>query len=126
MHPGPPRRKRCARRVDHRYRRNHSGLPCAVVYGLLRALLGEPGFLATVALQASRVPARLSSTRIPQDLTPASGRQDHTTSPSATVSTKAELGKCCATSAESFSETCLAPLVLRAVQSLTENRPAIP
>src|SRR5690242_16716227 len=26
-------------RVDHRYRRNHAGLPCAVVYGLLRALV---------------------------------------------------------------------------------------
>jgi hypothetical protein len=29
----------------------HSGFPCAVVYGLLRALPGVPGFLATVAPQ---------------------------------------------------------------------------
>jgi hypothetical protein len=43
LHPRPTRRKNLARaRVDHRYRRNHFGLPCAVVYDLLRALLGEP------------------------------------------------------------------------------------
>ena len=34
---------------NHRYRRNHTGLPCAVVYDLLRALLGEPDFVVTVA-----------------------------------------------------------------------------
>src|SRR4030088_2407346 len=28
--------------------RKHSGLPCAVVYSLYRALPGEPGFFATV------------------------------------------------------------------------------
>src|SRR5215475_2279023 len=48
------------------------GLPCAMVYGFLRALLGEPGFVATVAHRSS-----------PVSLTPASGCQDHTTSPSA-------------------------------------------
>ena len=37
------RAKEIARaRVNRRYRRRHSGLPCAVVYGLLRDLLGEP------------------------------------------------------------------------------------
>jgi hypothetical protein len=41
--------------------------------GVLRALPGEPGFLAPVA----REPRQLT------DLTPASGCQDHTTSPSA-------------------------------------------
>src|ERR1700704_6108348 len=45
-----------------------------MVYGLFRALPGEPGLFATVA---SRV--------FSQDLTPASGRQDHTTSPSASA-----------------------------------------
>jgi hypothetical protein len=50
------------------------GIPRAMVYGLYRALPGEPGFLATVA-------GGIAST----DLTPASGRQDHTTSPSASV-----------------------------------------
>jgi len=43
-----------------------------MVYGLYRALPGEPGFLATVA-------GGIAST----DLTPASGCQDHTSSPSA-------------------------------------------
>jgi hypothetical protein len=48
------------------------GIPRAMVYGLYRALPGEPGFLATVI-------CGIAST----DLTPASGCQDHTTSPSA-------------------------------------------
>ena len=34
--------------MNHRYSGAHSGLPCAAVYGLLRALPGEPAF-ATVA-----------------------------------------------------------------------------
>ena len=34
MHPGPPRKKLREERVDHRYRRDQPGLPCAVVYGL--------------------------------------------------------------------------------------------
>src|ERR1700680_327555 len=50
------------------------GIPRAMVYGLYRALPGEPGFLATVA-------SGIAST----DLTPASGRQDHTSSPSASA-----------------------------------------
>ena len=41
LHPGPPRQKNCAKARDHRYRRKHSGLPCAMVYGLLRTLPGE-------------------------------------------------------------------------------------
>ena len=39
---GPRARKIARRARDHRYRRIHSGLPCAVVYGLLRTLPGEP------------------------------------------------------------------------------------
>ena len=31
---GPSRKKVAQRREDHRYRRNHTGLPCAMVYGL--------------------------------------------------------------------------------------------
>ncbi len=50
--------------------------------GLLRALPGEPGFLATI-ISAMRK-------SIVANLTPASGRQDHTASPSAPVSTKAK------------------------------------
>jgi hypothetical protein len=48
------------------------GIPRAMVYGLYRALPGEPGFLATVTRGNSSA-----------SLTPASGCQDHTTSPSA-------------------------------------------
>jgi hypothetical protein len=48
------------------------GIPRAMGYSLLRALPGEPGLFATVI-------SGISST----DLIPASGRQDHTTSPSA-------------------------------------------
>jgi hypothetical protein len=55
-----------------------SGLPCALGYGLLRDLLGEPGFFATVASAiAEAIVARLIS---------ASGYRDHTTSPSAAMS----------------------------------------
>jgi hypothetical protein len=54
-------------------RRNHPAFPHANGFnGFLRALLGEPGFLATIA-------RRSSST----GLISASGYQDHTTSPSA-------------------------------------------
>jgi hypothetical protein len=45
-----------------------------MVYGLSRALLGEPGFLATVTLR-----------HISQSLIPASGDQDHTSLPSASA-----------------------------------------
>jgi len=48
-----------------------SGIPCAMVLRLIRDLPGEPGFLAPVARD------HLAS------LTPASGCQDHTISPSA-------------------------------------------
>ena len=48
-----------------------SGLPCAMVYGLFRALLGDRAFL----------PPSLANCFT--NLTPASGRQDHTALPSA-------------------------------------------
>ena len=49
-----------------------TGIPCAMVLRFIRDLPGVPGLLAPVA-----------SRNRPQDLTPASGRQDHTISPSA-------------------------------------------
>src|SRR3979490_1899672 len=51
--------------------RRQSGIPCAMVYGLFRALPGDRAFLPPS-------PALLSA-----NLTPASGCQDHTTLPSA-------------------------------------------
>ena len=52
-----------------------TGIPCAIVLRLIRDLPGVPGLLAPVA----------SQNRL-QDLTSASGRQDHTISPSANTS----------------------------------------
>src|SRR6266702_3119239 len=52
--------------------RRQSGLPCAMVYDLLRALPGEPSSFATVTSQ-------IISTKLSASV----GRQDHTTSPSA-------------------------------------------
>ena len=60
--------------VGPQVNRSNAGFPCAVVYDLLRALPGDRAFLPPS-------PARCAS--IAADLTPASGRQDHTTSPSA-------------------------------------------
>ncbi len=54
---------------------DQSGFPCAMVYGLLRALPGDRALL-------SPSPPR---SLLLKDLTPASGRQDHTTSPSASA-----------------------------------------
>jgi hypothetical protein len=70
LHPRPPRKRNLRERDDHRYRRRHSGLPCAVVLRLIRTLPGEPAF-ATVA----------SPIIGPRSLAPAWARQDHTTSP---------------------------------------------
>jgi hypothetical protein len=53
--------------------RRQSGIPRAMVYGLSRALPGDRAFLP---------PSPLRSLLL-KNLTPASGRQDHTTSPSA-------------------------------------------
>jgi hypothetical protein len=55
--------------------RRQSGFPCAVVYGLFRALPGDRAFLP---------PSPLRSLLL-KNLTPASGCQDHTASPSATT-----------------------------------------
>jgi hypothetical protein len=55
--------------------RRQSGFPCAVVYGLFRALPGDRAFLP---------PSPLRSLLL-KNLTPASGCQDHTASPSATA-----------------------------------------
>jgi hypothetical protein len=62
-----------ARKHSHYRSAETSGLPCASGFnGFLRALPGEPGFFATIALR-----------RLPQSLISASGYQDHATSPSA-------------------------------------------
>src|SRR5215468_6355847 len=57
----------------HRYA-GQSGIPCATVYGLSRALPGVPGSLATIAGGNSSA-----------NLISASGDQDHAPSPSASA-----------------------------------------
>jgi hypothetical protein len=75
LHPGLPRKRYLRERVNHRYRRRHSGLPCAVVYGLYE--------LSPVNLRLPPLSARCES--IVANLAPAWARQDHTTSPSASM-----------------------------------------
>jgi len=58
----------------YRFGGSSPAFPAQWFYGLLRALPGEPGFLATLTGEIAFT-----------DLTPASGRQDHTTSPSASA-----------------------------------------
>src|ERR1700732_10621 len=55
--------------------RRQSGFPCAVGYGFLRALPGDRAFLPPSSLRNLFL----------KNLTPASGCQDHTTSPSASA-----------------------------------------
>jgi hypothetical protein len=62
--------------------RKHSGLPCAMALRLIPRSPRRSGFLVTVACGSMRVRAR-SGRHATADLTPASRRQDHTTSPSA-------------------------------------------
>jgi hypothetical protein len=61
-------------RVSHHRFAEHSGIPCAMVYGLLRDLPGDRALLPPSPRNAKHC----------RELTPASRRQDHTTSPSAT------------------------------------------
>jgi hypothetical protein len=48
LHPGAPRKKLREERENHRYRRKHSGLPCAMVYGLY-VISSVSQLIATVA-----------------------------------------------------------------------------
>jgi|SRR6266850_2108126 hypothetical protein len=59
---------------EHTGQRRHPTFPAQWLYGLYRALPGRAGLVVTVA-------GGIAST----DLTPASGRQDHTTSPYASA-----------------------------------------
>ena len=74
-HPQSCVRMKKAHKQSHHRHAERSDIPCATVYGLLRALPGDRALL----------PPSLRRT-IPPNLTPASGRQDHTTSPSASAS----------------------------------------
>ena len=69
---GPPATKKAGGRY-HRQGRSNPAFPARWCYGLLRALPGVPGFVATVAS---------SETGFASGLIPASGDQDHAPSPS--------------------------------------------
>ena len=61
LHPGPPRKRNLRERDDHRYRRRHSGLPCAVVLRLIGALPGEPAFATVIFAKLLSYPRELSA-----------------------------------------------------------------
>ncbi len=64
LHPWPPREK-SARGVDHRYRRKHSGLPCASGFTAYFVLsLVSRAFLPPSPCGHPRITARLGSARI--------------------------------------------------------------
>jgi hypothetical protein len=79
-------------RVDHRFNRITPAFPARMVYGLLRTLPGEPSSLATVALRMTDASRTRLGGNISTKLDASFGRQDHTTSPSATVSAKGLAG----------------------------------
>ena len=72
---GPPATKKQAAVTTGRA--GSTGIPCAMVYGLYRALPGDHRLVATVVRRT-----------VPATLAPASERQDHTTLPSAGKSTR--------------------------------------
>jgi hypothetical protein len=65
-----------------RSHRKHPAFPAQWFYGLFRALPGDRAFLSP-SLRESGVSDPKGRHRLPRNLTPASRRQDHTTSPSA-------------------------------------------
>ncbi len=69
-----------------------SGFPCTMVLTAYFVLSPVTGSFATVASQISGASNPVERMHIPQDLTPASGRQNHTTSPSATCIVRLRAG----------------------------------
>jgi len=82
MRPQPCVQSKKARKQVTTVTPETPGIPRAMVLRLIARSPWWPGFLATIA---SRI--------IPRDLTPASGRQDHTTSPSALRAFRLEASK---------------------------------
>jgi len=74
LHPGPCAKGICASARTTGTGGDHTGPPCAMVYGLWRALLGEPCRLPPSAAMRLRI-VGISAEPL--------GRQDHTLSPSA-------------------------------------------
>jgi hypothetical protein len=81
--PAAPVRKKCTGQ-EPQVKAEQSGLPCASgVNGCFALSSVSRACLPPSSRGHPRITARLGSARHLQDLAPASGRQDHTTSPSA-------------------------------------------
>ena len=111
-------------RVDHRFNRIIPAFPARMVYGLLRALPGERAFLPPSPCGLTMHPGPGWADTSPQDLTPASRRQDHTTSPYAPVSPK--LSPDLVRSGQFRRRRLAAPFVRTPADRSRETRPAIP
>jgi hypothetical protein len=79
-------------RVDHRFNRITPAFPARMVYGLLRALPGDRLVCHRRFADDRCISNPVGRMHLAQNLTPASGRQDHTTSPSATTFTERSAG----------------------------------
>jgi hypothetical protein len=79
-------------RVDHRFNRIVPAFPARMGYGLLRALLGDRLVCHRRVTDDRCIPKPGWVNASPQRLTPASGRRNHTTSPSATTFTERSAG----------------------------------
>ena len=74
-----------AHEYSQRRLRKHPAFPTQWLYGFLRALPGDYRFVDPVAPLVPRLAARSGSARHQRTLTPTMGRQNHATSPSATM-----------------------------------------
>ncbi len=79
-------RANCAKNAhEHTGQRRRSDIPRAMVLRLTPRSPWRPGLFATIAPRIRHSPRPVGPTSPPRDLTPASGRQDHTTLPSASA-----------------------------------------
>jgi hypothetical protein len=79
-------------RVDHRFNRITPAFPARMVYGLLRALPGDRLVCHRRLADDRCISNPVGRMHLSQNLTPASGRRNHTTSPSAPVFTECFAG----------------------------------
>ena len=92
LHPGLPRKQEFARARKPQVQTVTTGLPCAVGYGLLRALPGELCLIATVAIAQplephDRLTPSLSAPEPHDFIRPRRCRSPHDISPSTTFRT---------------------------------------
>jgi hypothetical protein len=103
---------------------DHSGIPCTVVLRLIPRSPRGPGSFAPVVPRINGADDPVGRMHLRENLAPASGRQDHTTSPSAAVSAK-NVSTAWYQPAEVLTTTESAPFVCAPFHRSRENRPAI-